>query len=141
MTVTVTGLKEVQSSLKEIGDVDSQKEVRAALKQGVEIIAVNARGRVPSRTGRAAASIKSSTSGAKGYITGGKGSVPYYGWLDFGTRNPRHGNTRKEGPWRGSGTGPQKGRFIYPAIEAKQDELVSHLEQAVGKVIKRVGLD
>ena len=75
------------------------------------------------------------------FVTGGKGSVPYYGWLDFGTRNPRHGNTRKEGPWRGSGTGPKKGRFIYPAIEAKQEEIAVQVELGVNEVIKRVGLD
>lgn len=138
--VTVSGLKEVQASLKEIGDIDSTKEVRAELKTGLEIVTVNARGRVNSKSGATVADIKSSVSGAKGFLAGGK-KVKYYGWEDFGSRNPRHGNTRKEGPWRGSGTGPKKGRFIYPAIDAKGPELAAHIEDAVGAVIKRVGLD
>lgn len=140
MTVSVTGLKEVKAALKEIGDIDAAKEVRKAMKDGAEMIAANARTRVPSRSGKAAGAIRASASGNKAYVIGGKGSVPYYGWLDFGSRTPRKGNTRKEGPWRGSGTGPKKGRFIYPAIDAKDEELVAHLEEAIGAVIKRVGL-
>lgn len=141
MTVYVTGLKEVKGALKDIGDIDEQKEVRAALKAGAEIIAVDARSRVPSRSGKAAGSIKAGATGTKAYVQGGKASVPYYGWLDFGSRTPRHGNTRKEGPWRGSGTGPAKGRFLYPAIAAKEQAVADHVEQAVGDVIQRVGLD
>lgn len=141
MTVYITGLKEVQKALKEIGDLDSQKEIKAGLKSGVEIIAGDARGRVPSRTGAAAAAITSGTSGAKAYVQGGKKSVRYYGWLDFGSRSPRYGNTRQEGPWRGSGAGPAKGRFLYPAIDAKSDEMLDRLDKSVGAVIKRVGLN
>jgi HK97 gp10 family phage protein len=141
MPIVVTGLKEVKAGLKEIGDAGAQKEVRLALKKGAEIVAADARGRVPSRTGRAAGSIKAGTSGASAFVVGGKGSVRYYGWLDFGTRNPRHGNPRSVGPWSGSGTGPAKGRFIYPALEAKQDEVAAQIEQGVNEVIKRVGLD
>lgn len=139
--VKIVGLKEVQAALKEIGDLDTAKEIRVALKAGAEIIAADARGRVPSRSGRAAGSITSGTAGARAFVEGGKKTVPYYGWLDFGSRHPMHGNTRREGPWRGSGTGPKDGRFLYPAVAAKEDELTAHVETGVNAVIKRVGLN
>lgn len=141
MTVQVGGLSGLQAALKEIGDIGSQKEVRVALKESAEIIADDARARVPSRSGKAAGAIRASASGTKAYVIGGKASVRYYGWLDFGSRNPRTGNTRKEGPWRGSGTGPTKGRFLYPAITAKEQAVTEHVRAAVGDVIQRLGLD
>ena len=141
MPVKIVGLKETLAALKVIGDIDSQKEVRAGLKQGAEIIAADARSRVPSRSGTAAGSITSGTSGPRSFVQGGKKSVPYYGWLDFGSRTPMHGNTRREGPWRGSGAGPKDGRFLYPAVAAKEAELVLQVESGVNAVIKRVGLN
>ncbi len=138
--VHVTGLKETQAALKDIGAIDATKEVRAALKKGAEIIAADARFRVPSKSGRAAGSVRASVSGSKAYVLGGKKTVPYYGWLDFGTRTPQKGNNRAEGPWRGSGTGPKKGRFIYPAIAAQTPALIAHLSDAIGAVIHRNGL-
>lgn len=141
MTAYITGLKEVQAALKEIGDLDTQKEVRVALKTGAEVIAADARSRVPIRSGKAAGSIRAGAEGVRAYVAGGKASVRYYGWLDFGSRTPRDGNTRKEGPWRGSGTGPAKGRFIYPAIAAKEQQVTDSVGDAVGAVIKRVGLN
>lgn len=141
MTIVLSGLKELKASLKTIGDMASQKEIKVALKRSAEIVAADARRRVPSKSGRAAGSITAGTSGASAYVKGGKASVKYYGWLDFGSRTPRHGNSRAEGPWRGSGTGPTKGRFLYPAIAAKEQEVGAQLEAAVNDVIKRVGAD
>ena len=65
--------------------------------------------------------------------------APYFPWLDFGSRDPRTGNSRVEGPWRGSGTGPKGGRFIYPAIEAKWDEVVNAAGEAVENAAREAG--
>lgn len=120
-------------------DIDQLGEVRDGLKAAAGIVATDAKGRVPSVSGRAAGSIRPLVSGNKAYVAGGKNSVPYYGWLDFGTRNPRHGNPRSRGPWSGSGSGPKAGRFIYPAIKARRDDVVEAIGKGVDKIIKKEG--
>ena len=55
-------------------------------------IAKDAAGTVPKKSGRAAGSIRAGVSGNNAYVAGGKASVPYYGWLDFGSRTPKKGN-------------------------------------------------
>jgi hypothetical protein len=142
MPVTVSGLKELQASLRKVysSDLATFPEVVDALQKGVNLIAQDAQSRVPSRSGRAARSIKPGSSGSKAWVQGG-GSVRYYGWLDFGSRNPRKGNPRKKGPWSGSGHGPDRGRFIYPAGDAKTPEMVESLQRSLAQVIRRAGLD
>jgi hypothetical protein len=94
---------------------------------------------VNSRTGNAIASIRSKGDiGGASVIEGGS-SAPYMKWLDFGSREPRTGNTRAEGPWRGSGAGPKGGRFLYPAIEAKWDEVREAADEAVAKAAREAG--
>lgn len=133
----VEGLKETMLALGEL-DRNIARELRGALKHAADIVVEDARARVPSVTGTAAEGIKArSTAGG---ITGAASasvvesrSVPYLHWLDFGSRTPVTGNTRAEGPWRGSGAGPKGGRFLYPAIEAKEPQIVATLILAIEK--------
>lgn len=131
--VRIEGIKELRRSLNQI-DKELTKEFRGELKKIGDDVAADARRRVPSRSGKAAGSIRSGVSGANAYVAGGKKSVRYYGWLDFGSRNPQRGNPRSAGPWKKSGTGPKGGRFIYPAIDQNRPEIhrraVAAMEQA-----------
>jgi hypothetical protein len=135
--VNVSGLAEVRRDLRRLGDAEELKEVRDALKHGAEIVAADARRRVGG-TGRTAASIRGTAGGNKAYVVGGKASVPYYGWLDFGSRKAKTGQPRSVGPWAGTGKGPLKGRFIYPAIGAKSDEVARFVGQAIDRVARRM---
>ena len=137
--VRIEGLKETQRRLKTLGQVEESKELRVGLKAAADIVAVEAKGNVPSRTGRAAGSIRAGATGQKAYVAGGKKSVPYYAWLDFGTRRPRRGNRRSVGPWAGSGKGPKHGRFIYAALDAKRDQVVAKVREAVIKLENGAG--
>ena len=141
MGVRVTGLKEARRDLGKLGDPDSLAEFKAGLKSAAAVVADDAKGRVPSRSGRAAASIRPTISGARAFVIGGRASVPYYGWLDFGTRTPRRGNPRSRGPWAGTGAGPAKGRFLYPALEAQWPRVTGIAEEALGRAIARLGLE
>ena len=135
--VTVVGLTEVRKGLKVMGDAAGTKELRQGLKQAAALVAVEARQHVPVRSGAARDSIRPATAGDKAYVVGGRKSVRYYGWLDFGTRTPRKGNPRSKGPWTGSGRGPAKGRFIYAAIDAKKTEVEAAVSKAVEELKKR----
>lgn len=139
--VTVEGLAELRKALKKLGDAESSTEVRKALKAAADIVAREAKTRVPSGgSGRAAGSIRPGTSGVKAFVAGGKKDVPYYGWLDFGSRNPRRGNPRSVGPWAGSGKGPAQGRFLYPALEDKRADVVQYLQDALDSIVQEEGL-
>lgn len=120
--VRVEGLKELRRALNKI-DKELTKELRVGFKAIGDEVAADARARVPERSGRARKSIRAGVSGNNAYVAGGKAKVPYYGWLDFGSRTPKQGQPRSVGPWRRSGRGPKSGRFIYPAIDANRERI------------------
>lgn len=135
LSVDVANLKALHKALKQ-ADPELQKQLRRDLKKAADIVANEAKTRVPSRTGRAAASIRTGSNTKGAYIAGGgTNAVKYYGWLDFGSRTPK----KQRGPWRGSGSGPHGGRFIYPALADRRDEVMGVVEDAVAKSIKEAG--
>jgi HK97 gp10 family phage protein len=138
--VKIEGLSELRRSLKSLGEADRLMQVQRALRTGADVVRDDARRRVPSRTGRARASINSSGGGAAAYVTGGKKSVRYYAWLDFGSRDPRRGLPRSMGPWKRSGAGPVKGRFLYPAFDAKREEVAALVQRAIDEAISERGM-
>jgi hypothetical protein len=133
------GIRELRKALRD-ADPQLAREFQSEFKSVADIVASDARGRVPSRSGRSARSIRAVSGGNTVYVKGGKKAVPYYGWLDFGSRTPRSGNPRSVGPWRGSGRGPREGRFIYPAIRSRQRQIVAAAEAAFDKAARKVGL-
>lgn len=136
----VDGLAALRRDLKAAGDLEGLAEMRDGLKAAARVVADDAKGRVPRKSGRAADSIRAGASGARAYVAGGKASVPYYGWLDFGSRRPQHGQPRRVGPWAKSGTGPPGGRFIYAAVDARQRDVVDLIERAAGRALERLDL-
>lgn len=137
--VEVSGLKELRKALRD-ADPALAKELSRRLKTAADMVATDAKGRVPVQSGRARGSIRPSVSGNKAYVVGGKAKVPYYGWLDFGSRRPTTGNLRSRGPWAGSGRGPKEGRFIYPAIRANSRKLRDLVADAVDDMKRKVDL-
>jgi hypothetical protein len=137
--IEVAGLREFQKGLKQLSP-EIDKELKTELKAVAEAIVPDARRRLPSRTGRASGSIRAGADAKGPYIVGGKKAVPYYGWLDFGSRNPRSGQPRRVGPWTKSGAGPKKGRAIYPAIDANTDTIITGAVAALNKAKNVVDL-
>lgn len=136
--IRVDGLGDVRKALRKLEHLDELAELRDGLKAAADVVAREARSRVPVRSGRARDAVRATAGGNRAFVVGGKKRVPYYGWLDFGTRSPRLGNPRSVGPWARSGKGPAKGRFIYPALEAKEAEVVDKVADAVDKAINKI---
>lgn len=136
----VEGLAELRRALKGAERMDDRKELAAGLKAAADVVAQDAKSRVPSVTGRARGAIRATSGGNRAFVVGGKASVPYYGWLDFGGRTPVTGNPRSRGPWAGSGTGPTKGRFIYPAFDARDNEVAHLVAEAVERALTALDL-
>lgn len=133
LQVDTIAMRALQKALK-AADPDLQKELRRELKGAAEVVASSARGKVPSRSGRAARGIKSGATAKGAYVASGRG-VPYGAWPDFGSRDPIRGNPRSVGPWTGSGSGPKGGRFIYPALDEKFPEVLDRVRTAVSRSI------
>ena len=134
--VEIQGLKELRRDLNKV-DPQLTKEMRGEFLTIGRKVAGDARSHVPQVSGRAAASVRAGVSGNTAYIAGGKKSVPYFGWLDFGSRTPRSGRPRSVGPWKKSGRGPKKGRFIYPAIDRNRPFIERSAAAATQRAMNR----
>lgn len=130
--VQVEGLARFRRDLKKI-DPELTKQLRVDLLDIAREIVSETAQRVPKVSGRAAGSLRAGVSGNNAYIAGGKQSVPYYGWLDFGGRTPVKGNPRSVGPWAKSGPGPRGGRYLYPTIRRNEREITEKAQSAFDK--------
>ena len=137
--IRVEGLASLRRSLSRLDSLDASKELSAGLKAAAQVVAEDAKRRVPVRSGKARGSVRAVSGGNRAFVVGGKAKVPYYAWLDFGSRNPRDDNPPGVGPWTRSGKGPSKGRFIYPALDAREREVVRLVGVAVGRAIDKSG--
>ena len=135
--VQIEGLKPLRAGLKKI-DPQLQKDLRAELVPITQVVAADARSRVPSKSGRTAASIRGGVSGNNAYVAGGRATVRHFGWLDFGDRTPVVGNPRSVGPWTRSGPGPARGRIMYPAIDANREHIETKSAEAIDRIIEKV---
>lgn len=138
--IRVDGLAELRRALRQMENLEASNDLRDGLKRAADSVAQEAKSRVPVRSGAARDSVRATAGGNRAYVAGGKARVPYYGWLDFGSRRPILGNPRSRGPWAGSGTGPQNGRFIYPALDNREREVTALVADAVSEALRKAGL-
>lgn len=137
--IGVEGLKELRRDLRKI-DPELELERRQRFRAIGERLADEIRSKIDSVSGDAAASIRAGVSGNNAYIAGGKRSVPYFGWLDFGSRNPNVGAPRSVGPWAHSGRGPDRGRYFLPVIDRNRDRIADEALDAMNAAIQKAGL-
>ena len=129
--VKIEGLREFQRGLKDM-DRDLPKALRLAFNSAADVIVSDARPRVPSRTGRARASVVARSTQTKARVEGGGRKAPYYPWLDFGGRLPS-GPRR---PFIG-----RTGRYIYHAFFRRRDEFTADLSDRLVDVARSAGIE
>lgn len=134
--VRVDGLKELRRALGRI-DPSLQKSLRSRLKDVGDRVADRARGLMPSRSGRARSSVKAGVSGNRAYVQGGRKTVPYYGWLDYG------GVLKPTGRRRNTISRPvaKQGRYLYPAIESSRALIERGASEAFDETKRELGLN
>lgn len=130
--IRVEGLREVQAALKHL-DGQSQKALRVALNNAVEVVAQDARRRMPYRTGKARSTVKASSSQREARVSEGSRRVPYVAWLDYGGRVGRNRSVVR--PFRPGG------RVLYPAYGAHRDDVLDLLTQEIIEVARQAGLE
>ena len=130
--IAIAGLAEFTRNLKKL-DTDLPKALRVAFNGCANIVVDDAKPKVPSKSGKAKASIKARSTASASRIVGGSNKVPYYPWLDFGG---------KVGKGRSIGRPFIKhGRYIYNAYFDNRPRYVELLEQSLLDVIRQAGIE
>jgi hypothetical protein len=137
--IRVEGLIDLQRRLKEL-DGESQKKLRVALNGAAELVVLEAQDRARKDSKRAAATIKVYSGQRDARVKAGSAKVPWFGWLDFG------GTTKRFGGKAGSKSPIYreflpKGRYIYPAYYALQNDVAALLEANLAALITETGLE
>lgn len=130
--IRITGLNEFVRSLKKL-DSDLPKVLRVAFNAAGQDIVTDARRNVPSRSGKAKASVRGSSTQKAFRISGGSKRVPYYPWLDFGGKVGKRGSVRR--PFK------HEGRYIYASYFKHRDELAPLLETALIDAARAAGVE
>lgn len=130
--IKVTGLAELTRALKKV-DSDLPKAMRLANNEAANVVVRGALAlNVPSRSGKAAKSIKAKSTRTEGRVQGGGNQAPYYPWLDFGGRVGRRHSVVREFI--------KEGRFIYPAYKQNKEQVRDAYEMALRNLCISAGL-
>lgn len=161
----VQGLGQLVASLKKVAP-ETRREFVAALKGVGKVVADDAKGAMPRRSGKARRTVKVKVvarRGADGVVISEGGAVaPYVPWLDFGGSVGRGRTTTKRvtvsrhasgrvqvrarslgGMGTGSVTRPftADGRYLYPALKRHTDDMEQAVRQAVATAVTSAGLE
>lgn len=138
--ISGSSLREIRQLRKELRAVDAQKEMQKANKKVAEQVVVpeakkrasksytNLAGGVARAGSRGVAAIRARATQTKAIVASGKASVPWMGGSDFGS----------SGRYRQFPPAKEGGRFLYPVIADKQQEIVDAYWDAIDDVIKNV---
>lgn len=129
--IQIEGLREFQRNLKTI-DRELPKTLRKSFNEAADLVVQRARKRVPRDSGRAAKSVRASSTQKEARVKGGGKRAPYYPWLDFGGRVGRNLSTRRR--YMGGG------RYLYSSLGESRVELQRILEENLIAVAERANL-
>ena len=131
-TITIDGLAQFAKGLKKM-DADLPKGLRIAFNGVANIVIDDARPRIPTRTGRAARSLKAKSTRTAVRISAGGKRAPYFPWLDFGGAGPNNRPARR--PFY------TDGRYVWKSFADKRPEVQAALERALAGVAQSAGLE
>lgn len=129
--IRVTGLKELQKSLKDI-ETAAPRELRLVLNNAAGLVVAAARPLIPTDTGAARNSLRVTSTQKAARVSGGSARAPYYGWLDFGGKvGPRKSIKR---------TFVKQGRYLYPSYYKNKAEIQESLIKGLTELCESKGL-
>lgn len=153
--VYVQGLREFRRELKRAGE-EFPRELRQANRDAAGIVATAARIRAPrgpheggGRVAPLVTSIKAGGTQGRGYVAIGGVRSPHAQVLEFGGSIPRRGRDPSlvakaragrrsfESVGITSRTRVRKQAYLYPAIDAKRDEVVEFYGRAIDRIARR----
>jgi hypothetical protein len=130
--IKIDGLAAFSRNLRKL-DKDLPKALRLALNEATNLVVDEAARRVPTRTGRAKASLKAKSTRTESRIAGGSNRVPYYAWLDFGGRTGRRRSVQR--------AFLPDGRYLYAAYYDKKHQFDAALSRGLLQVAQQAGIE
>lgn len=124
-TIQVRGLRELRGALRDV-DKTLGPELRKGLNEVADIVLNTARPLVPTRSGKARASLKAGSTEKAVQIKAGGAKAPYWGWLDFGGKVGRAKSVRRRFE--------PEGRYIYPTLRKRRDEIEDKFYEVIDRV-------
>ena len=131
--IQVAGLRDFQRQLKAM-DAGLPKQLRLALNEAAKVVVDHATARMPSRTGRAKASLKARSTQRTARVALGGNRAPYAPWLDFGGEGRRKGRPAAR-PFI------KAGRYVYPALDVKRGEVTEIMSEALTQLARDAGFE
>jgi hypothetical protein len=130
--IKIDGLADFTRNLKKL-DTDLPKALRIAFNSCADVVVQDARQSIPTRSGKAKASVKARSTSTASRVVGGSTKVPYYPWLDFGGHVGRRRSIRR--PFL------KEGRYIYNAYFDNRARYAELVEQALLDVARQAGIE
>jgi hypothetical protein len=118
-SITVEGAKQLQRALRQVEG--GMADLKVAHAEAAKIVERQAEAIAPRRSGRLAASVRSSGQARQGIVRAGKAVVPYAGVIHFG--------------WAARNIAPQP--YLYNALDARRGEVIATYNGHVNKLIKK----
>ncbi len=131
-SIRIEGLREFNRALRQL-DNDLPRMLRLAMNKAAAVVVDYGQARMPRRSGRAVATIKASSTRTSVRVAEGSRRAPYVPWLDFGGKVGRSHSVGR--PYI------KGGRYLYPALTDKRDEIQAALESALSEVVSAAGLE
>ena len=139
LRVEVRGAAAVAQSLGRVAaQVQTQVQRAGGLASG-QLVAQDARARMPTRTGAMRGSVTIQAQGDGAQVREGGGGVPYMGWMEYGgNRRKRRARVRRVASYGGTGhlerAYAAEGRYLPIALEAKEGAVVQEYDRRLGSV-------
>lgn len=141
--IQIEGLKEVRAAVKELKDLDTSREFKAAGVKVAAMVTVKAQGKAAGlgkMQAKAATTIRPASVATGSAVRFG-GNVPFAMGAEFGAghnvpRNKRRGTVKgwnQFEPWR-----RHIGYFLWPTIRSSQDEIATTYEDNIGNLCTRL---
>lgn len=131
--ITTTGLKEFQKALRQM-DADLPKMLRLIFNEAGQLIVDYDQAHMPSRTGRARASVKARSTQRAGQVAIGGNRAPYVPWLDFGGEGKRKGRPAARAFLT-------EGRYTYRGLRVHQEDITSLMQKGLNDLAATAGLE
>lgn len=132
LKIGIEGLNEFQRALKKL-DSDLPKLVRIANNSAADLLIKKTQPLIPSRSGKARASLKARSTRVSARIQVGGAKAPYYPWLDFGGTTGRAKSVVR--PFF------KEGRYLYPTLRKNRDEIAQMQHDSMADIARQAGLD
>lgn len=131
--ITITGLREFQRQLKAM-DAGLPKQMRLVLNDASGVVIDWVRPRMPSKTGRARASLKARSSQRESRVAIGGNRAAWVPWLDFGGEGRRAGRPSARPFIR-------DGRYLYQGLKVKRQDITEIMAAGLTALAESSGLE